>query len=243
MRPLIIAHRGASHLAPENTLTAFRLAKTLGADGFECDVQITRDRHLVVAHDYLTDLKTGVHGNIPDMDFDDLRQLDFVSEVFRLAHAKKVQTALDTSAQPFAPDNADWMARFDKLLENTDLVILDLKEIDDEKHKKLTGHSNKNILAMAQYVASKGVDLWIRHVLVPGLTDDADGLRRLDAFIKTLPTVRRVEILPYHTLGLFKWQNLGIPYPLDGVRVPTAEEVAQAEALLHVKDYPDAPKE
>ena len=72
MRPLIIAHRGASHLAPENTLTAFHLAKTLGADGFECDVQITRDRHLVVAHDYLTDLKTGVHGNIPDIDFDDL---------------------------------------------------------------------------------------------------------------------------------------------------------------------------
>ena len=73
-----------------------------------------------------------------------LLQLDFVSEVFRLARAKKVQTALDTSAQPFAPDNAEWMARFDRLLENTDLVILDLKEIDDEKHKKLTGHSNKN---------------------------------------------------------------------------------------------------
>ena len=83
-----------------------------------------------------------------------LLQLDFVSEVFRLARAKKVQTALDTSAQPFAPDNAEWMARFDRLLENTDLVILDLKEIDDEKHKKLTGHSNKNILAMAQYVAA-----------------------------------------------------------------------------------------
>ena len=148
-----------------------------------------------------------------------------------------MQTALDTSAQPFAPDNAEWMARFDRLLENTDLVILDLKEIDDEKHKKLTGHSNKNILAMAQYVASKGVHLWIRHVLVPGLTDDADGLRQLDAFIKTLPTVRRVEILPYHTLGLFKWQNL-----LDGVRVPTAEEVETAEQLLHVRDYPDAPK-
>ena len=130
-----------------------------------------------------------------------LLQLDFVSEVFRLARAKKVQTALDTSAQPFAPDNAEWMARFDHLLENTDLVILDLKEIDDEKHKKLTGHSNKNILAMAQYVAARGVDLWIRHVLVPGLTDDADGLRQLDAFIKTLPTVRRVEILPYHTVA------------------------------------------
>ena len=184
----------------------------------------------------------GENGGVTVSGGEPLLQLDFVSEVFRLARAKKVQTALDTSAQPFAPDNAEWMARFDRLLENTDLVILDLKEIDDEKHKKLTGHSNKNILAMAQYVAARGVDLWVRHVLVPGLTDDADGLRQLDAFIKTLPTVRRVEILPYHTLGLFKWQNLGIPYPLDGVRVPTAEEVETAEQLLHVRDYPDAPK-
>lgn len=77
MRPLIIAHRGASNLAPENTMASFRLAKTLGADGFECDVQLTKDRKLVVAHDYLTDLKTGVHGNIPDMTFDELRKLDF----------------------------------------------------------------------------------------------------------------------------------------------------------------------
>ena len=155
-----------------------------------------------------------------------LRQLDFVSEVFRLAHAKKVQTALDTSAQPFAPEDAAWMARFDKLLENTDLVILDLKEIDDEKHKKLTGHTNKNILAMAQYVAAKGVNLWIRHVLVPGLTDDADGLRALDAFIKTLPTVRRVEVLPYHTLGANKYHALGIPYSLEDVPALPPEALA-----------------
>ena len=172
-----------------------------------------------------------------------LLQLDFVSEVFRLAHAKGIQTALDTSGQPFTPDNANWMARFDRLLENTSLVILDLKEIDEEKHRALTGHGNANILAMARYVADKGVDLWIRHVLVPDLTDDAEGLRKLDAFIRTLPTVRRVEVLPYHTLGLFKWQNLGIPYPLEGVRVPTAEEVQTAEELLHVREYPDAPKE
>ena len=76
--------------------------------------------------------------------------MDFVSEVFRLAHAKGIHTALDTSGQPFAPENADWMARFDAMLENTSLVILDLKEIDEEKHKALTGHSNQNILAMAQ---------------------------------------------------------------------------------------------
>ena len=92
MRPLIIAHRGASHLAPENTLTAFRLAKTLGADGFECDVQITRDRHLVVAHDYLTDLKTGVHGNIPDMTFDELRKLDFGSWKGAIFQDEKIAT-------------------------------------------------------------------------------------------------------------------------------------------------------
>ena len=167
-----------------------------------------------------------------------LLQLDFVSEVFRLARAKKVQTALDTSAQPFAPDNAEWMARFDRLLENTDLVILDLKEIDDEKHKKLTGHSNKNILAMAQYVASKGVNLWIRHVLVPGLTDDEEGLRRTADFIRSLKTVQRVEVLPYHTLGLFKWQKLGITYPLPDAVPPTAEQVKRAEELLEVSRYP-----
>ena len=79
------------------------------------------------------------------------------------------------------------------------------------------------------------MDLWVRHVLVPGLTDDADGLRALDAFIKTLPTVRRVEILPYHTLGLFKWQNLGIPYTLEGVPAPTKEEVERAEKILGIR--------
>lgn len=172
-----------------------------------------------------------------------LLQLDFVTEVFRLAHAKGIHTALDTSGQPFAPDNRDWMARFDALLANTSLVILDLKEFDSEKHRELTGHGNGNILAMARYLADKGIPLWIRHVLVPGLTDDPEGLRQMDAFIRTLPTVRRVEVLPYHTLGLFKWKNLGIPYTLEEARVPTAEEVAQAEALLHVREYPDAPKE
>lgn len=167
-----------------------------------------------------------------------LRQLDFVSEVFRLAHAKKVQTALDTSAQPFAPDNADWMARFDKLLENTDLVILDLKEIDPEKHRQLTGRDNANILAMARHISDLGVPLWIRHVLVPGLTDDEEGLRRTADFIRSLKTVQRVEVLPYHTLGLFKWQKLNIPYPLPDAVPPTAEQVRRAEDLLEVRRYP-----
>ena len=161
-----------------------------------------------------------------------LRQLDFVSEVFRLAHAKKVQTALDTSAQPFAPDDAEWMARFDKLLANTDLVILDLKEIDDEKHKKLTGHTNKNILAMAQYVASKGVDLWIRHVLVPGLTLEREQLHRLGRLLKPYRCIERVELLPFHKLGEYKWESLQLGYTLGDTQPPEPEQVEEARFLL-----------
>lgn len=125
MRPLIIAHRGASHLAPENTLTAFRLAKTLGADGFECDVQITRDRHLVVAHDYLTDLKTGVHGNIPDMDFDDLRQLDFgkwKSPEFAGEKIPTLEEVLEV-AQDFRMIHIELKPYFDRDEEIVDRVI------------------------------------------------------------------------------------------------------------------------
>lgn len=161
-----------------------------------------------------------------------LRQMDFVSEVFRLAHAKKVQTALDTSAQPFAPDDAEWMARFDKLLANTDLVILDLKEIDDEKHKKLTGHTNKNILAMAQYVASKGVDLWIRHVLVPGLTLEREQLHRLGRLLKPYRCIERVELLPFHKLGEYKWESLQLGYTLGDTQPPEPDQVEEARFLL-----------
>ena len=136
------------------------------------------------------------------------------------------------------------MARFDRLLENTDLVILDLKEIDDEKHKKLTGHSNKNILAMAQYVAARGVDLWVRHVLVPGLTDDADGLRQLDAFIKTLPTVRRVEITALPHAGTVQVAEPWYPVPA-GRRARTHggggrnRGAAFACARLYLRCYPE----
>ena len=116
---------GASHLAPENTLTAFRLAKTLGADGFECDVQITRDRHLVVAHDYLTDLKTGVHGNIPDMDFDDLRQLDFgkwKSPEFAGEKIPTLEEVLEV-AQDFRMIHIELKPYFDRDEEIVDRVI------------------------------------------------------------------------------------------------------------------------
>ena len=167
-----------------------------------------------------------------------LRQMEFLTAFFELARSKGVHTALDTAGQPFRPDDPDYLAGFDRLMKSTSLVILDLKEIDLERHRQLTGKDNANILAMARHISDLGVPLWIRHVLVPGLTDDEEGLRRTANFIRSLKTVQRVEVLPYHTLGLFKWQKLGIPYPLPDAVPPTAEQVKRAEELLEVSRYP-----
>lgn len=166
-----------------------------------------------------------------------LRQMEFLTAFFELARSKGVHTALDTAGQPFRPDDAAYLADFDRLMKSTSLVILDLKEIDPEKHRRLTGRDNANILAMARHISDLGVPLWIRHVLVPGLTDDEDGLRKTAEFISSLKTVQRVEVLPYHTLGLFKWQKLGIPYPLPDAVPPTAEQVKRAEELLETARY------
>lgn len=160
-----------------------------------------------------------------------LLQIDFVTEVFRLAKEKGVHTTLDTSGNPFSIEE-DFLEKFDRLLEVTDLVMLDIKEMNEEKHKKLTGHTNSNILAMGDYIAARGVEMWVRHVLVPGLTDEEEGLRELRKKIDSWSTVSRVEVLPYHTLGLFKWENMGLAYPLEGVRVPTEEEVEKATEIL-----------
>ena len=166
-----------------------------------------------------------------------LLQMDFVTETFRLLKKDGVHTAIDTAGQPFAPDNPEWMARFDALMEVTDLVILDLKQFDDALHRELTGQGNANILAMAQYLSERGKEMWIRHVLVPGVTDDETDLTRMADFIDGLKTVRRVEVLPYHTLGLGKWQRLGLEYPLEGVPAPTPEQVTRAEEILGVHTH------
>ena len=166
-----------------------------------------------------------------------LLQIDFVTELFRLAKEKGVNTCLDTSGNPFSLEEP-FKSKFDELMKYTDLFMLDIKHIDDAAHRKLTGQTNQNILEMAAYLSDHGKAMWIRHVLVPGLTDDEEGLRRTADFIASLKTVQRVEVLPYHTLGLFKWQKLGIPYPLPDAVPPTAEQVRRAEELLEVHKYP-----
>lgn len=165
-----------------------------------------------------------------------LLQMEFVTELFRLAKKDGVHTAIDTAGQPFSED-PQWLESFKELMSVTDLVILDLKEIDAEKHKSLTGFDNANILKMAQWLSDNGHSMWIRHVLVPNLTDDADGLKKMHKFISDLKTVERVEILPYHTLGIMKWDSLGVKYPLENTPVPTKEQIETAEKILHTSDY------
>ena len=165
-----------------------------------------------------------------------LVQLDFVTEFFRLMKKEGVHTCVDTAGQPFRRD-PEWLDRFNELMSLTDLFMLDLKQFDSKLHVELTGKDNANILDMARYLSDNGKEMWIRHVLVPGVTDDENDLRKMSDFIASLKTVSRVEILPYHTLGVSKWQKLGIPYPLEGVPTPTDEQVKRAEDILNVTAY------
>lgn len=115
----------------------------------------------------------------------------------------------------------------------TDLVLLDLKHIDNEKHIKLTGKPNDRMLNMARWLSDHGRSMWIRHVFVPGIHDDEQDLRELGRFIGSLKGVEKFEILPYHQMGIYKWQELGWDYPLDGVPSPTEEQIEWAYRIIH----------
>lgn len=160
-----------------------------------------------------------------------LLQIDFVTKLFRLAKEKGVNTCLDTSGEPFTREEP-FFSKFNELMEDTDLFLLDIKHIDPREHRALTSQDNSNILDMARFLSDNGKRMWIRHVLVPTVTDDEVQLKRLRAFLDTLDTVERVEVLPYHTLGVFKWKELGIPYQLEGVDPPTEEEIGRAKRIL-----------
>lgn len=173
----------------------------------------------------------GTEGGITVSGGEALLQIDFLLELFTKARQRHITTCLDTSAQPFRR-TPPFFSKFQELMAVTDMVLLDIKHIRDAEHRKLTGHTNANILDCARYLSERNVPVWIRHVLVPGITDREDYLQELAAFIGTLRNVRRVEVLPYHTLGVFKYQELGIPYPLPDVPPPTAERITLANAIL-----------
>lgn len=161
-------------------------------------------------------------------------QMEFVTELFSIAKEHGVHTALDTSGGPFCME-PDYLESFQKLMDVTDLFILDMKEMDPERHKALTGQDNRNILVFARYLSAHKNPMWIRHVLVPELTDSRESLEALYNFLRELKSVERVEILPYHTMGVHKWEALGIPYSLKNVLPPTEEEVRRAEEILRIK--------
>jgi len=163
-----------------------------------------------------------------------LVQIDFVIELFKKLKEYNIHTALDTSGIIFDKDNQELLKKFDELIKYTDLVLLDIKHIDEKEHIKLTGKSNKNILNFAKYLSDNNKDIWIRHVLVPGITLNDEYLIKTKEFIDSLKTVKKIEVLPYHTMGIVKYQNLGIEYRLKDTLPPTKEEVRHAKYLLGV---------
>ena len=176
--------------------------------------------------------RDGKKGGITVSGGEPMLQIDFLTELFRKAKAQGIHTTLDTSGNPFTREG-ERFEKIRKLLEVTDLVMLDIKHIDDEQHKILTGQTNRNILDMARYLDEIGKPMWIRHVLVPERSDKDEYLTRLDAFILSLHNVQKVEVLPYHTLGAYKWKELGYEYPLEGIDPPTQERIKNANQLLH----------
>jgi len=152
-------------------------------------------------------------------------QAEFVCEVFKLAKGLGIHTALDTSG--FVD-----IAKVKELLEYTDLILLDIKHIDAEKHKRITGVENRKSRDFALYASSKGIPIWIRYVLLPGFTDDKEDLEKAANFIKELKSVEKVEVLPYHSMGAYKWEKLGYEYELNGMREPDANEVKKAQDIL-----------
>ncbi len=173
----------------------------------------------------------GPKGGITVSGGEALMQLDFLLELFQAAKKRGINTCLDTSLAPFTRDEA-WRTKFDQLIDVCDLMLCDIKHIDAEEHKKLTGRDNANILDGLRYLSEKGEPIWIRHVLVPGITDVDEYLYRTRDFIAQLSNVQRIEVLPYHTLGIFKWDELNIPYKLRGVDPPTPERTQRAQAIL-----------
>lgn len=173
----------------------------------------------------------GRQGGITVSGGEPLLQIEFVTELLRKAKAAGIHTALDTAGQPFTRSEP-FFSRFRTLMEATDLVLLDIKQTDEAAHRALTGHGNTNILDMARYLDEIGKPMWVRRVLVPGVTDDPAELAALRDFLQTLHNVERVEVLPYHTLGVGKWHARGLAYPLQGVEPPAAAQVRAAERLL-----------
>ena len=200
------------------------------------DTQSTKPNRLMSADELLDRAEKyrsywGSDGGITVSGGEPLLQTDFLAELFAKAKARGINTCIDTSGQPFTRKEP-FFSGFCRLLESTDLIIADIKHIDPEEHRRLTGHGNENILDMLRFLSECGIPVWIRHVLVPGYTDKDEWLKRTREFTDTLQNVQKTEVLPYHSLGAYKWKELGRDYPLENVQPPDAERIKNAERIL-----------
>ena len=161
-----------------------------------------------------------------------LWQMDFMIELFDKAKKRDIHTCIDTSGIVFNRNSQEFMDKLNRLLKNTDLIMLDIKHIRDEEHKKLTGQSNKNILDFARYLNEIDFPVWIRHVTVPGITYIKEYLQELGEFLGELKNVKALDVLPYHTMGVPKYESLGMEYPLKDVPALEKSEAVKARDLI-----------
>ncbi|MBU9711412.1 pyruvate formate-lyase-activating protein [Evansella tamaricis] len=162
-----------------------------------------------------------------------LLQIDFLIALFKELKALGIHTTIDSSGGCYS-NNSLFQEKLKELFKYIDLFLVDIKHMDEKKHKVLTGVSNKHILQFAKQLSDERVPIWVRHVLVPGHSDDEQDLQKLSDFIQTLSNVEKVEILPYHKMGVYKWQELGFDYPLEGVSPPSEEQVTNAKTILGI---------
>lgn len=162
-----------------------------------------------------------------------LCQIDFVTELFTALKKENVHTCLDSSGITFNKNNEVILNKFNKLMNVTDLVLLDIKHIDNDKHISLTQHSNKTIIEFAKYLSDKNIPVWIRYVLVPTINDDEKTLKDTKNFINNLKNVEKVEVLPYHNMAINKYKELGIEYRLKNINSPNNEQINLANKILN----------
>lgn len=160
-----------------------------------------------------------------------LLQIDFLLELFRLAKKEGVHTCLDTSGITYRPEGPG-DRKLDLLMEHTDLVMLDIKHTDEAAHRALTGHSIAPVLGFARYLDEKHIPVWIRHVVVPGITDGEAHLKALGRFLAGLSNVKALDVLPYHTMGVSKYQQLGMAYPLEGLEPLSKQAATEAKNII-----------
>lgn len=170
-----------------------------------------------------------VNGGVTVSGGEPLHQMDFVLELFKLLKEEGIETALDTSGVYYNPRNTE---KLDMVLKYTDIVLLDIKHINDKEHRSLTGQTNVNILDFAHYLDKKNKRVWIRHVIVPTINLNLEDLTKTREFLNTLSNVENISVLPYHTLALPKYENMGLVYPLAGVPEPTEKEIEFANKIL-----------